>query len=87
MARNKNPPTHTVDVARAIGHEDLIVDRNRGTLLNTNRTRLAAYKARRNELARNKDNDSRISNLETRMDIMQALLTKLSDKYNAKPVK
>lgn len=73
-------------IMRAKGFPDLVVDRTRGTLLNTNRNRLLMYKRQRDESVRNMNNASRIENLEEQIKSLQAIVDNLIKPvtYNAK---
>lgn len=62
---------------RAEKFPDLVVDRVRGTLLNTNTKRMAMYKKRRAEIHENKHNVTRIKSLEDQILSLKNIVDKL----------
>lgn len=64
-------------IFRAKENPDLIVDRNHGTLLNTNKNKLEAYKLERKRLQEANLNSNRINKLENELSEIKQLLREL----------
>lgn len=61
-------------IFRAKDHPDFVVDRNHSTLLNTNQSKLEAYKRERKRLQEAQLNNNRLNKLENELVEIKQLL-------------
>lgn len=62
-------------IIRAKQAPDFVVDRSKGTLINTNKKELEAYKSRRTQLRKNKELSQRVDALEHKLELAIQLLS------------
>lgn len=67
---------------RAKDYPDFIVDRDHGLLLNTNRERLAAYKAERERLSTSRKNKERLDAMENDIQDIKQMLAQLLERHD-----
>lgn len=73
-------PTKSEPIVRAKGYPDFVVHRDRGTLINTNRNKLLAYKIERDKVALMHANRDKLDRLEKDVQTIKNLLTQLAER-------